>query len=158
AQLTGMFQEDLSARHIDLAKPSCVETFLRSTPRNSCAADEQCLARLATACAAGRAVYVAAVPYSSRVMFSGKVVRANGFTERTVSGVEVRRRPGLEGDAAIRKGLHDFLSDDLKVDSNELTPLVELPPPSKSVMGGVRIAGWSVGGAAVAAAIAGGSV
>jgi hypothetical protein len=165
ARLQAAFGKDLESRNIDLVKPECVTGFLRPLAKNGCAADEACLARLARTCSAARAVYVAAVSYEGKVVFSGKVVRATGLTERTVSGVEVRRRPGPAGEDAVRRALHDFLSDDLKLDSLDLGALVEPPPGATTTSSaatpgpnGLRIAGWSVGGAAVAVGIAGGAV
>src|SRR5262249_44754058 len=49
------------------------------------------------------------------------------------------------------------LSDDLKVDSNDLFPLVEAPA-RPGAPNPLRVAGWSIGGAAVGVAIASGAV
>jgi hypothetical protein len=176
AKLTHLFEAELDEHNVPAAPPACVANFLRDVPTHSCAADDGCLAKLAQACKVPRAVFVTAVPSRSKVVLSGKVVRANGSVERTASSIEVHRKPGAAGDAQVRKGIGALLTDDLKVDSLDLRELVAPPAPAvvapaltaapqlvtvtptpapRSSVNGLRIAGWTVGGVAILAAAAG---
>ncbi|MFN0063452.1 MAG: hypothetical protein ACKVPX_13170 [Myxococcaceae bacterium] len=146
-------EKRLSQRNLDAVPASCVAKFVASKPGASCAADESCLAQLAAACGAERALYVAVHIAPARWVFSGSVVSAAGTLDRAASGFVVRREEKAGRDAAS-EGLERFLDESLGIDDLDLAPLVQervvpsVPAASVALQSSSgpspwRIAGWT---------------
>src|SRR5262249_47422719 len=94
----------------------------------SCGGDERCLAELARACGGQRALYVTVYPFRPKMVFVGKLVRADGLLERSVSNLEVTRPKGRLRPEMVRPGIEKVLTDGLRVEALDLQPLVAASP------------------------------
>jgi hypothetical protein len=96
-------------------------------PGGSCAGDERCLAELARSCGGQRALYVTVYPFRPQMVFQGKLVRADGLLERSVSNFEVTRPKGRLRPEMVRPGIEKVLTEGLRVEALDLQPLVAAP-------------------------------
>ena len=130
---------ELARRDIQVVGQRCARDFLSRRDGGSCAGDEGCLAELAKACGASRALYVTVYPYRPRMVLGGKLVRADGLVERSVSNVEVTRPQGRLRPEMIRPGIEKVLSEGLHVETLDLEPLAvasasaDVPSPAAPV-------------------------
>lgn len=118
---------ELSRRDVRVVGQRCARDFLARREGGSCSGDEGCLAQLARACGGSRALYVTVYPYRPRMVFVGKLVRADGLLERSASNLEVTRPQGRLRPETIRPGIEKVLSEGLHLETLDLEPL---PSPS----------------------------
>jgi hypothetical protein len=130
---------ELARRDVQVVGQRCAREFLARREGGSCAGDEGCLAQLARTCGASRALYVTVYPYRPRMVFVGKLVRADGLLERSVSNVEVTRPQGRLRPEMIRPGIERVLSEGLHLETLDLEPL-----PVASSAPDVAVAGAAV--------------
>ena len=96
ARFGPQLEAGLARRDIRVVGQKCAREFVARRPAGSCGGEEACLAELARSCGGDRALYVTVYPYRPQMVFVGKLVRADGLLERSVSngprGVSGRRR------------------------------------------------------------------
>jgi hypothetical protein len=114
---------ELARRDIRVVGKTCAHDFLARREGGSCSGDEACLAQLARACGASRALYVTVYPYRPRMVLAGKLVRADGLLERSVSNVEVTRPSGRLRPEMVRPGIEKVLTVGLHLETLDLEPL-----------------------------------
>ncbi len=117
----------LSQRDVRVVGQQCARQFVSARSGGSCAGDERCLAELARSCGGQRALYVTVYPFRPRMVFVGKLVRADGLLERSVSNLEVTRPKGRLRPEMIRPGIEKVLTEGLHVETLDLQPLVAAP-------------------------------
>jgi len=127
ARLGPQLDAELSRRDVRVVGQGCARQFVAARSGGSCAGDERCLAELARACGGQRALYVTVYPFRPRMVFVGKLVRADGLLERSVSNLEVVRPKGRLRPEMIRPGIEMVLTDGLHVETLDLEALVAAP-------------------------------
>lgn len=136
ARLGPQLDAELSRRDVRVVGQQCARQFVSARPGGGCGGDERCLSELARTCGGQRALYVTVYPFRPRMVFVGKLVRADGLLERSVSNVEVTRPKGRLRPEMIRPGIEKVLTDGLRVETLDLEPL--MPPaagPPEGVAG-----------------------
>jgi hypothetical protein len=118
---------ELSRRDVRVVGQECARRFVAARTGGSCAGDERCLAKLARACGGQRALYVTVYPFRPRMVFVGKLVRADGLLERSVSNLEVARPKGRLRPEMVRPGIEKVLTEGLRVETLDLEGLVAAP-------------------------------
>ena len=118
---------ELSRRDVKVVGQQCARQFVAARPGGSCGGDERCLAELARACGGQRALYVTVYPFRPKMVFVGKLVRADGLLERSVSNLEVTRPKGRLRPEMVRPGIEKVLTEGLRVETLDLQPLVAAP-------------------------------
>ena len=118
---------ELARRDVRVVGQQCAKQFVAARPGGSCGGDERCLAELARACGGQRALYVTVYPFRPQMVFVGKLVRADGLLERSVSNLEVTRPKGRLRPEMIRPGIEKVLTEGLHVETLDLEPLVAAP-------------------------------
>lgn len=119
---------ELARRDVRVVGQQCARQFVAARQGGSCSGDEKCLAELARACGGQRALYVTVYPFRPQMVFVGKLVRADGLLERSVSNLEVTRPKGRLRPEMIRPGIEKVLTEGLHVESLDLAPLVAAAP------------------------------
>jgi hypothetical protein len=132
---------ELARRDVRIVGKACAREFLARRDGGSCAGEEACLAELARACGASRALYVTVYPYRPRMVLVGKLVRADGLLERSVSNVEVTRPSGRLRPEMVRPGIEKVLSEGLHLETLDLEPLPVAPGLPDVPVAGVTTAG-----------------
>jgi hypothetical protein len=178
-RFAALLDAELARRDVRLAPPACSKAFLARRGTGSCGGAEDCLAQLAQACGSARALYVTVYPHRPKLVFTAKVVRADGQVEKVISSFEVTRPAGKPTPEAVRAGLQQLLQVGIQLEALDLAPLVAdapvlppppvpapsvsppvvVPPPPAAVAAaevsrapsGQRIASYVVGGAGVVA-------
>lgn len=164
---------ELARRDVKLAPGGCASAFLAGRGARSCGGAEDCLAQLAQSCGAARALYITLYPNRPKMLFTAKVVGADGRVEKMVGSFEVARPKGKPTAEAVRGGLQQLLQVGVQLDALDLAPLVPAAPPAEEVappalvsapavpsppppapepergVSGQRIASYAVGGAGV---------
>jgi len=136
ARFGSQLDAELARRDVRVVGKACARDFLAHRDGGSCAGEEACLAELARTCGAARALYVTVYPYRPRMVLGGKLVRADGLLERSVSNVEVSRPQGRPRPEMIRPGIEKVLSEGLHLETLDLEPLpVASTPPDVPVAG-----------------------
>jgi len=115
---------ELSRRDVRVVGQQCARDFVARRPGGSCGGDEGCLSELARSCGGQRALYVTVYPFRPQMVFVGKLVRADGLLERSVSNLEVTRPRGRLRPEMIRPGIEKVLTQGLHVETLDLEPLV----------------------------------
>ena len=128
ARFGPQLEAELSRRDVRVVGQQCARQFVAARPGGSCGGDERCLAELARACGAQRALYVTVYPFRPRMVFVGKLVRSDGLLERSVSNLEVTRPKGRLRPEMIRPGIEKVLTEGLHVETLDLQPLVATQP------------------------------
>jgi hypothetical protein len=131
---------ELARRDLRVVGQKCARDFLARREGGTCAGDEGCLAQLARSCGASRALYVTVYPYRPRMVFVGKLVRADGLLERSVSNVEVTRPQGRLRPEMIRPGIEKVLSEGLHLETLDLEPLAVASSPVDAPSAAVAVA------------------
>jgi hypothetical protein len=132
---------ELARRDVRIVGRACAREFLAHREGGSCAGEEACLAELARTCGGSRALYVTVYPYRPRMVLVGKLVRADGLLERSVSNVEVTRPQGRLRPEMIRPGIEKVLSDGLHLETLDLEPLPVASSAPDVPVAGVTTAG-----------------
>jgi hypothetical protein len=127
ARLGPQLDAELSRRDVRVVGPECARQFVAARTGGSCAGDERCLAELARTCGGQRALYVSVYPFRPRMVFVGKLVRADGLLERSVSNLEVARPKGRLRPEMVRPGIEKVLTEGLHVETLDLQALVAAP-------------------------------
>jgi hypothetical protein len=127
ARLGPQLDAELARRDVRVVGQQCAREFVAARPGGSCGGDERCLAELARTCGGQRALYITVYPFRPRMVFVGKLVRADGLLERSVSNLEVTRPRGRLRPEMLRPGIERVLSDGLHLESLDLQPLVAAP-------------------------------
>jgi hypothetical protein len=172
-RLAALLDAELVLRDVKLAPAGCAGAFLRGRGTPSCGGSEDCLAQLAQACGAARALSITVYPNRPKVLFTAKVVSADGRVEKVVTSFEVARPKGKPTAEVVRTGLQQLLTVGIQLEALDLAPLVPdvpaapqvappaaplvpppvlpAPPPPAPEPGtsGQRIAAYAVGGAGV---------
>ena len=123
ARLGPQLDAELARRDVRVVGQQCARQFVSARPGGSCGGDERCLSELARACGGQRALYVTVYPFRPRMVFVGKLVRADGLLERSVSNVEVTRPKGRLRPEMIRPGIEKVLTEGLHLETLDLEPL-----------------------------------
>jgi len=172
-RLAALLDAELERRDVKLAPVGCAAAFLRGRGTPSCGGAEDCLAQLAQACGAARALSVTVYPNRPKMLFTAKVVNADGRLEKVVGSFEVARSKGKSTTEVARTGLQQLLQVGIQLEALDLAPLVpaapaapEIPPAPPAVVpgpaspappapepsrgaSGQRVAAYAVGGAGV---------
>ncbi len=161
------FAAEVARLNVDLVDSEQVRAFLKTQRNESCVGDDRCLAELARATRASRALLVTILPHAPRVIVSGKIVLPAGRVLKVLSGREYPR--GKDHLESAKQAMRKFLAE-LDPAQVELAPLespkepepqlaVVAPPPSTVAPGApsLRTASYvalGVGGAALLASAA----
>jgi hypothetical protein len=170
-RFAALLEGELQRRDVRVAPAGCSSAFLARRGNLSCGGAEDCLAQLAQACGSARALYVTVYPNRPKLVFTAKLVRADGQVEKTVTAFEVSRAPGKVTPEAVGAGLQQLLQVGIQIEVLDLAPLVPdapvaappaatvtpsfVPPPpppftavpeAPPAISGQRIASYVVGG------------
>lgn len=126
ARFGPQLEAGLARRDIRVVGQKCAREFVARRPAGSCGGEEACLAELARSCGGDRALYVTVYPYRPQMVFVGKLVRADGLLERSVSNLEVKRPKGRLRPETIRPGIEMVLSQGLHLETLDLEPPVAM--------------------------------
>jgi len=172
-QLAALLDVELARRDVKLAPAGCAGAFLRGRGTPSCGGADDCLAQLAQACGAARALSITVYPNRPKMLFTAKVVTADGRVEKVVSSFEVARPKGKSTPEVVRTGIQQLLTVGIQLEALDLAPLVPDAPAASRVSSpaappapppvppapaatepergpsGQRIAAYAVGGAGV---------
>ena len=118
---------ELSRRDVRVVGQQCARQFVAARPGGSCGGDERCLAELARTCGGQRALYITVYPFRPQMVFVGKLVRADGLLERSVSNLEVPRPKGRLRPEMLRPGIERVLTEGLHFETLDLQSLVAAP-------------------------------
>ncbi len=124
ARFGPQLEAELARRDIHVVGQKCAREFVARRSAGSCGGEEACLAELARSCGGQHALYVTVYPYRPQMVFVGKLVRADGLLERSVSNLEVKRPKGRLRPETIRPGIATVLTQGLHLETLDLEPLV----------------------------------
>lgn|GEM_PF-4845671 len=120
-----LFQQEVSRLQKSLASSASVKAFLNTLTHRTCVSSSdlnKCLADLARQTKSTSALFVTLNLYP-RVRLSGRVVRSTGDVRASAEN-EYGKLPKKNPREAVRKRIHQFLANNLKVGVPDVPPVV----------------------------------